>query len=381
MWVIKTQSLEPEDISPPPDEDCRRAEGGTNFYKAVLYMFLFSVLRVRVGHLILLRIQIQKQYAIVGMEMDFSNMNCLTLILAKWKIIIDEQGKWRPKYQVSSENCYYVGADFSLHLVHQGKRKKRNRKCRRKKDEHGNEPKNRGIMFTSCQEEQKKKVVVERIKNNVIGDKIDPKAVLNLDPGLGVLDAFFASLSMILVSEIGDETFIIAALMAMHHPKSIVLSGALSALFVMTILSTGLGRIVPNLISRKHTNSVATGISLCLLWAVFALYCLEIRFKSISKKGDGASRREIRVWTSQNSCTQKLESGQGKTLYKFDPIFCKSTKVHFVSLTGQKIVYVMDVNKLGNVVTRIFENARIFYYLLRRQQGKNHWGSYSIGMV
>ncbi|KAL7604290.1 hypothetical protein Lser_V15G18960 [Lactuca serriola] len=43
MWVIKTQSLEPEDISPPPDEDCRRAEGGTNFYKAVLYIFLFLV--------------------------------------------------------------------------------------------------------------------------------------------------------------------------------------------------------------------------------------------------------------------------------------------------------------------------------------------------
>nr|KAJ0204445.1 hypothetical protein LSAT_V11C500288600 [Lactuca sativa] len=135
------------------------------------------------------------------------------------------------------------------------------------------------------------RVVVERIKNNVIGDKIDPKAVLNLDPGLGVLDAFFASLSMILVSEIGDETFIIAALMAMHHPKSIVLSGALSALFVMTILSTGLGRIVPNLISRKHTNSVATG------------------------------RREIRVWTSQNSCTQKLESGQGKTCFQGEKHF------------------------------------------------------------
>lgn len=54
--------------------------------------------------------------------------------------------------------------------------------------------------------------------------------------------------------------------------------------------------------------------------------------------------------------------------------------MHFVLLTGQKIVYVMDVNKLGNVVTRIFENAGIFYYLLRRQQGKNHWGSYSIGI-
>ncbi|KAI3513971.1 hypothetical protein L1887_12248 [Cichorium endivia] len=40
---------------------------------------------------------------------------------------------------------------------------------------------------------RRSKVVVERIKNN-IGDKIDPKAILNLDSGLGVLDAFFASL-------------------------------------------------------------------------------------------------------------------------------------------------------------------------------------------
>ena len=38
--------------------------------------------------------------------------------------------------------------------------------------------------------------------------------------------------------KIGDETFIIAALMAMRHPKSIVLSGALSALVVMTVLET-----------------------------------------------------------------------------------------------------------------------------------------------
>lgn len=45
-------------------------------------------------------------------------------------------------------------------------------------------------------------VVVQQLKKNVIGDKIDPKAVLNLDSGLGVFDAFFASLSMILVSEV-----------------------------------------------------------------------------------------------------------------------------------------------------------------------------------
>ncbi|KAF9617913.1 hypothetical protein IFM89_039132 [Coptis chinensis] len=64
--------------------------------------------------------------------------------------------------------------------------------------------------------------------------------------------------------QIGDETFIIAALMAMPHPKSIVLFGSLSALVVMMVLSTGLGRIVPNLISRKHTNSAATCNNLSL---------------------------------------------------------------------------------------------------------------------
>ncbi|CAN6980942.1 unnamed protein product, partial [Brassica oleracea var. botrytis] len=57
---------------------------------------------------------------------------------------------------------------------------------------------------------------------------------LNLEStGCGVFDALFSSFSMILI---GDETFIIAALMAMRHPKATVLSGALSALFVMTVI-------------------------------------------------------------------------------------------------------------------------------------------------
>jgi len=38
-------------------------------------------------------------------------------------------------------------------------------------------------------------------------------------------DAFVSSITMILVSEMGDETFIIAAIMAMRHPRLIVLLG------------------------------------------------------------------------------------------------------------------------------------------------------------
>jgi putative Ca2+/H+ antiporter (TMEM165/GDT1 family) len=61
---------------------------------------------------------------------------------------------------------------------------------------------------------------------------------------------------MILVSEMGDETFIIAAIMAMRHPRFIVLAGALSALAVMTVLSTALGLVVPNLISKDTVGGL-----------------------------------------------------------------------------------------------------------------------------
>jgi putative Ca2+/H+ antiporter (TMEM165/GDT1 family) len=146
--------------------------------------------------------------------------------------------------------------------------------------------------------------------------------------GPGLFDALFASLSMILVSEIGDETFIIAALMAMRHPKSIVLSGALSALFVMTILSTGLGRIVPNLISRKHTNSAAT-----VLYAFFGLRLLYIAWKSDSKTSQKKEIEEVE---------EKLEGGQGKTpLRRFfsrfcTPIFLESFILTFLAEWGDR---------------------------------------------
>jgi putative Ca2+/H+ antiporter (TMEM165/GDT1 family) len=39
------------------------------------------------------------------------------------------------------------------------------------------------------------------------------------------MDAFFSSLMMILVSELGDKTFFIAAVMAMKHSRGVVLAG------------------------------------------------------------------------------------------------------------------------------------------------------------
>lgn len=54
---------------------------------------------------------------------------------------------------------------------------------------------------------------------------------------VGFLHAFIASLSVIVVSELGDKTFFIAAIMAMKHPRLTVFIGAITALTLMTILS------------------------------------------------------------------------------------------------------------------------------------------------
>lgn len=75
--------------------------------------------------------------------------------------------------------------------------------------------------------------------------------------------SFFLSLAMIVVSEIGDKTFLIAAIMAMKHPRLLVFSAAISALAVMTFLSAAFGHAVPNLIPRTYTNYLAAILFFC----------------------------------------------------------------------------------------------------------------------
>ena len=54
---------------------------------------------------------------------------------------------------------------------------------------------------------------------------------------LGFIHAFLASISVIIVSELGDKTFFIAAILSMKNPRMAVFAGAMLALGLMTILS------------------------------------------------------------------------------------------------------------------------------------------------
>jgi len=61
-------------------------------------------------------------------------------------------------------------------------------------------------------------------------------------------ESFTQSLGMVVLSEIGDKTFFMAAVLAMRYGKSRVFLGCWTALVLMTGLSTALGWAAPQLI-------------------------------------------------------------------------------------------------------------------------------------
>lgn len=95
-------------------------------------------------------------------------------------------------------------------------------------------------------------------------------------------DSIWTSFLMIMATEVGDETFIIAAVMSMRHNKLVVLGGALGALYFMTVLSALLGVVLPNLISETTVRSCAT-----VLYIFFGL-----RLMWIGAKGEEEDKDE-----------------------------------------------------------------------------------------
>ena len=99
----------------------------------------------------------------------------------------------------------------------------------------------------------------------VKSEKTDPQGTVT-----SALHSLVFSFTMIVFSEVGDKTFLVAALMAMRYPRLVVYSSAFSALIAMTILSAVLGHAVPTLIPKAFTKMLAAG-----LFLVFGLKMLK----------------------------------------------------------------------------------------------------------
>jgi len=65
--------------------------------------------------------------------------------------------------------------------------------------------------------------------------------------------ALLASFVLIFISELGDKTFFVAAILAMRYPRGWVWAGAFGALAVMTVISACLGQVV-RLLPKVYTH-------------------------------------------------------------------------------------------------------------------------------
>ncbi|KGL75687.1 Transmembrane protein 165, partial [Tinamus guttatus] len=96
---------------------------------------------------------------------------------------------------------------------------------------------------------------------------------------LGFIHAFVAAISVIIVSELGDKTFFIAAIMAMRYNRLTVLAGAMLALGLMTCLSVLFG-YATTVIPRVYTYYVSTA-----LFAIFGIRMLREGLKMSPDEG------------------------------------------------------------------------------------------------
>ncbi|KAJ3414576.1 karyopherin beta [Chytridiales sp. JEL 0842] len=120
------------------------------------------------------------------------------------------------------------------------------------------------------------------------------------------LQSLWMSFLVILVSEIGDKTFLISAVMAMTHSRLLIFSAAISALAFMTVLSAALGHIVPNLISKQYTQFAAG-----CLFLIFGLKMLYDGYKMTGKEGQEELDEVTQELLSKEDADKAKEMEQG----------------------------------------------------------------------
>ena len=127
--------------------------------------------------------------------------------------------------------------------------------------------------------------------------------------------------TMILISEIGDKTFFIAAIMAMRHSRATVFAGAVGALGVMTALSAALGWAAPALISKTYTHYLAV--------ALFFFFGLRSLYESLLAWEGGGMQEELEETEKELGAKGKKK---GKTKTKTSA-FLSSTLVETFVIT------------------------------------------------
>uniref|UniRef100_A0A8C9NZT9 GDT1 family protein n=1 Tax=Spermophilus dauricus TaxID=99837 RepID=A0A8C9NZT9_SPEDA len=172
-------------------------------------------------------------------------------------------------------------------------------------------------------------------------NKEDPATQTNL----GFIHAFVAAISVIIVSELGDKTFFIAAIMAMRYNRLTVLAGAMLALALMTCLSVLFG-YATTVIPRVYTYYVSTA-----LFAIFGIRMLREGLKmspdegqeeleevqaELKKKDEEFQRTKLLNGPGDVETGTSTTIPQKKWLHFISPIFVQALTLTFLAEWGDR---------------------------------------------
>jgi len=157
------------------------------------------------------------------------------------------------------------------------------------------------------------------LANNVETQKSNEPVQAVKGHKLSVFSAFAQSLSSIIVSELGDKTFFIAAIMSMRYSRIAVLLGALIALLFMTILSTAFGWIVPVLLPAHITHIAIT--------ILFFFFGVKLLYDSYHHQ-EGENDEQAEVEQELNQVHSKLMKSSSKAR--------KESEIKYISQDNEK---------------------------------------------
>ncbi|KAL3655080.1 Protein PAM71-, chloroplastic [Castilleja foliolosa] len=120
---------------------------------------------------------------------------------------------------------------------------------------------------------------------------------------------FTAAFSLIFVSEIGDKTFFIAALLAMQYEKVLVLLGSMGALSLMTILSVIIGRIFHSVPAQFQTTLPIGEYAAITLLMFFGLKSIKDAWdlpSTVAKSGELANKESDEFVEAEELVNEKV---------------------------------------------------------------------------
>lgn len=124
---------------------------------------------------------------------------------------------------------------------------------------------------------------------------------------------FFAAFSLIFLSELGDKTFFIAALLAMKLGRAVSFVGSTAALSLMTVISVGIGyafKHVPEVLTTSAPIGEYLGAAMMVYFGLRTLKDAWDRVKQESSDDEESELGEAEVEVSAAEQGGKITSGQ-----------------------------------------------------------------------